>query len=76
MADKTVLRWGWLAGTFAAVMIVLSIVAGLFAPPLFVPAQPGASCGPSCYVDAALPGFPGVKAAIVLENVLYFAAII
>ena len=57
-----------------ALMIVLSIVAGLFAPPLFVPAGP--FCGPACYVDAGLSGFPAVKAVVVAENVLYFAAII
>ena len=34
----------------------------LIRPPLFVPAQPGGSCGPACYVDAALAGFPSVKA--------------
>ena len=56
-------------------MIFLSVFAGLFAPPLFVPAQPG-SCGPACYVDIALPGFPSVKASIIVENAFYFAAII
>ncbi len=55
-------------------MIILSIVAGLFAPPLFVAAGP--SCGPACYVDAALAGFPAVKASIVVENAFYFAAVI
>jgi hypothetical protein len=74
--EKSVLRWGGLAGIVGAVMIVLSIIAGLFAPPLFVPAQPGASCGPACYVDAALAGFPAVKASIIAENAFYFAAII
>jgi len=74
--ERSFLRWGGLAGMAGAVMIVLSIVAGLFAPPLFVPAQPGGSCGPVCYVDAALPGFPAAKASIVAENALYFAAVI
>jgi hypothetical protein len=74
--EKSLLRWGGLAGIVGAVMIVLSIIAGLFAPPLFVPAQPGGSCGPACYVDAALAGFPSVKASIIAENALYFAAIV
>lgn len=54
-------------------MNILSLIAGLFSPPLFVAAGP--NCGPPCYVDAALPGFSGVKAAIVAENAFYFAAI-
>ena len=57
-------------------MNILSFIAGLFAPPPFVPAGPGGSCGPACYVDISLPGFPSVKAAIVAENLFYFAAII
>ena len=65
-----------MAGIAGFVMNILSFIAGLFAPPLFVPAQPGGTCGPACYVDAALSGFPSVKAAIVVENVTYFAAII
>jgi len=73
-AEKSVLEWGGLAGMLGALMIVLSIVAGLFAPPLFVPAGP--SCGPACYVDAALPQFTAAKASIVIENITYFPAII
>ena len=74
MMEKTVLRWAGLAGMSAFLMNVLSIVAGLFAPPLFVAAGP--NCGPSCYVDASLIGFPSVKAAIIVENVFYFAGVI
>ena len=75
-SERRVLRWAGLAGILGFLMNISSFVAGLFAPPLFVPAQPAASCGPACYVDAALSGFPSVKVAIVAENVAYFAAII
>ena len=74
--DRRVLRWAGLAGMIGVLMNILSFIAGLFAPPLFVQAGPGGSCGPACYVDASLPRFPYVKAMIVAENVFYFAAII
>lgn len=76
MYERRVLRWAGLAGVIGALMNILSLIAGLFAPPLFIPAGEGGSCAPACLVDAALPGFPSVKAAIVAENVFYFAAII
>lgn len=76
MEDKSVMRWAGLAGMIGVLMNIMSFIAGLFSPPLFVPAPAGSSCGPACYVDAALPGFPGVKFAIFAENVLYFASII
>lgn len=73
--EKRVLKWAGLAGIIGVLMNLLSFVAGLFAPPLFVPAGPGDSCGPACYVDASLQRFPYVKAMIVVENIFYFAAI-
>lgn len=72
--DRRLLRWAGLSGIACFVMNILSLVAGLFAPPLFVAAGP--TCGPACYVDAALSGFPSVKVAIIVENALYFAAIV
>lgn len=72
--EKAVLRWAGLAGVIGVIMSVASILAGLFAPPLFVPA--GVMCGPACNVDAALPDFPANKAAIIIENMFYFAAVI
>lgn len=74
--EKRVLRWAGLAGMIGVLMNILSFVAGLFAPPLFVPAGAVDSCGPACYIDASLPRFPSVKAMIVSENIFYFAAII
>ena len=73
---KSPLLWAGLAGMIGVLMNILSFIVGLFSPPLFVSAPAGSSCGPACQVDAALPGFPGVKAAIVAENAFYFAAII
>ena len=65
-----------MAGIVGFLMNILSLITGFFAPPLFVYAGVGGSCGPACYVDAALAGFPSVKSAIVVENIFYFAAII
>ena len=75
LGERRLLRWAGLAGMTGVVMNLLSLIAGLFAPPLFVAAGQGGSCAPACLVDAALPGFPSVKAAIVAENIFYFVAI-
>ena len=69
-------RWAGIAGVSGVVMGILSLALGIFAPPLFVAAQFGNSCGAPCFVDASLLGFPGVKAWILVENIFYFAALI
>jgi Domain of unknown function (DUF4386) len=72
--EKSILRWAGLAGIMGVVIGILSLLAVIFAPPLFVTAGP--NCGPPCSVDASLQGFPAAKAAIVAENALYFVSVI
>lgn len=75
--DRSVLRWGGLAGLLAAGMIVLSLLIQIaFSPPLFVSVQSEDSCGPACYVGASLAGFPAVRAAIATHQVFYLSAVV
>jgi hypothetical protein len=75
MSEETsILKWAGLAGIVGVVMNVLSLIVSFTLVPIFVPTQSG--CGPSCSVDASLPGFPTVKASEVAANTFYFLSLI
>ncbi len=74
--NRSVLRWGGLAGLSSAGVTVVSLLTILaFAQPLFVSVQPGDPCGPSCYVGASLPDFPASRTALMTHHALYVLTI-
>ena len=75
MSEETsILKWAGVAGIVGVVMNVVSLTINATLVPIFVPTQSG--CGAACNVDASLPGFPTVKASIVVANAFYFVSII
>jgi hypothetical protein len=76
LENRSVLRWGGLAGLLSAGMTVLSLLTIVASStPLFVPVQPGDPCGPSCYVGASLPDFPANRAALMTHHAFYVLTI-
>jgi hypothetical protein len=76
LEDRSVLRWGGLAGILSAGMTVLSLLTIVaFSQPLFVPVQSEDICGPSCYVGASLPDFPASRAALMIHHAFYVLTI-
>jgi Domain of unknown function (DUF4386) len=74
--DRSVLRWGGLAGLLSAGMTVLSLLTIVaFSTPLFVSVQPEDICGPSCYVGASLPDFPASRAVLMTQHAFYVLTI-
>ncbi len=74
--NRSVLRWGGLAGLLSAGMTVLSLLTILaISQPLFVSVQPEDTCGPSCYVGASLPDFPASRAALMTHHAFYVLTI-
>jgi hypothetical protein len=75
--DRSVLRWGGIAGLSSAGITVLSLLTIIvFSQPLFVSVQqPGDICGPSCYVGASLPDFPASRTALRIPHAFYVLTI-
>jgi hypothetical protein len=75
--DRSVLRWGGIAGLASAGVTVLSLLTILaFSQPLFVSVQqPEDICGPSCYVGASLPDFPASRTALMIHHAFYVLTI-
>jgi hypothetical protein len=74
--DRSVLRWGGIAGLASAGVTVISLLTIIvFSQPLFVSVQPEDICGPSCYVGASLPDFPASRAALMTHHAFYVLTI-
>ena len=74
--DRSVLRWGGIAGLSSAGVTVISLLTIIvFSQPLFVSIQPEDICGPSCYVGASLPDFPASRAALMTHHAFYVLTI-
>lgn len=76
LEERSVLRWGGIAGISSAGVTVVSLLAIIaFSQPLFVPVQHEDTCGPSCYVGASLPDFPASRTALMTHHALYVLTI-
>jgi hypothetical protein len=74
--DRSVLRWGGIAGLASAGVTVISLLTILaFSQPLFVSVQPEDICGPSCYVGASLPDFPASGPVLMAHHAFYVLTI-
>lgn len=74
--DRSVLRWGGIAGLLSAGVTVISLLTIIaFSQPLFVSVQPEDICGPSCYVGASLPDFPASRTALMIHHAFYVLTI-
>lgn len=72
MEDRSVLRWGGLAGIFGGVLAILDAVLGL----AFTPPPPLGPCGPACFVDESIALFPAAKVGTTVGYVVYLSALI
>ena len=74
--DRSVSRWGGIAGLSSAGVTVISLLTVLaFSTPLFVSVQPEDICGPSCYVVASPADFPASRTALMIHHAFYVLTI-